>query len=127
MTRGRPTVLRSATIKVINKRDTWFQSKDINVELAQELEKPINNIAIGQELGAMVIDGYLSRRRMKGVSSRWEYIRGKWRKRDKICLFYPQLKCIMRADPHPKCGDARPCEVCDVTVRYWAQRKNRVF
>lgn len=124
MTRGRPTILRSATIKVITRRDTWFQSKHINAEMEAELEKPINNVAIGQELGEMVIDGHLSRRRVTGVSSRWEYIRGKWKAQDKICLFYPLQKCIMRADPHPLCDDDRPCEVCDVTVRYWAQRKS---
>lgn len=29
----------------------------------------------------------------------------------------------MDPDPHPECDDDRPCEVCDVAVMYFAERK----
>lgn len=75
MARGRPSALRCALINSRDKRDGWFQAKHINAEVSQELGRPINNIAIGHELGKMVTAGYFTRRHVREATRKYEYRR----------------------------------------------------
>ena len=64
MTRGPETALRQDLNAVTENIQGWFMARDTNAGVVALRGKPIHNIALGWELGVMVEDELLERRRI---------------------------------------------------------------